>query len=209
MALAALQPVAIAPPDRRAEVMRWRRRSRAIRGLRILLPTIIGLILAAMVAAVAINALTGAPRQPKETSTPIRLVNPRFVGRDDKGRAFAITARSATRDPDDYQRVVLDQPALVMDAEGPDPLRLVAREGVYNEGSYKLDLHGGVKLVGAKGAFETAASLFDTKSGEVLGSGPIQGSGSLGEIQAKSYAITGKGQRMIFRGGVHTRLERK
>ena len=70
-------------------------------------------------------------------------------------------------------------------------------------------MRGGVRLVGSKAAFDTATSLFDTKTGEIVGSGPIQGSGSLGEINAKSYAVYGKGERMIFKGGVHTRLDRK
>jgi lipopolysaccharide export system protein LptC len=195
--------------DRRAQVLRWRRRSRLVRGLRIALPAVIGLILAGLVAAVIYNALTAQPGQARETSAPIRLVHPRFVGRDDKGRAFLITAESATRDPHEYQRVLLVRPALVMDEQGPDPIRLMAAAGVYNEGSYKLDLHGGVRLVDSKGAFDTATSLFDTKTGEIVGSGPIQGSGSLGEIQARSYSVQDKGQRMIFKGGVHTRLDRK
>jgi lipopolysaccharide export system protein LptC len=198
-----------APPNRREQVLRWRKRSRLIRALRIALPATIGLILAALGAAIGYNALSSQPAQPHDTSAPIRLVNPRFVGRDDKGRAFVITAQSATRDPHEYQRVLLDHPALVLDEEGPDPLRLVAAQGVYHEGQFKLDLHGGVRLVSSKGAFDTATSLFDTKTGEVVGSGPIQGSGSLGEINAKSYAVYGKGDRVIFKGGVHTRLDRK
>jgi len=197
------------PPDRRAEVLRWRRRSRLVRLLRIVLPTLIGLILLALAGAVAYNALMVRPAQPKDTAEPIRLTHPRLLGRDDKGRAFVITAQSATRDPNDYQRVILDQPALVLDEQGPDPVRLVAREGVYHEGSAQLDLHGGVRLLGSRAAFDTATSMFNAKTGEVLGSGPIHGSGSLGEIQAKSYAVSGKGERVIFNGGVHTRLEHK
>jgi lipopolysaccharide export system protein LptC len=195
--------------DLRGQVSRWRRRSRLVRILRIVLPSIIGLILAGLAGAVAYNALTAEPSQPNETAAPIRLVNPRFIGRDDKGRAFVITADSAVRDPRDYQRVMLDKPALALDEQGPDPMRLVANHGVYHEGTSKLDLHGGVRLVGSQAAFDTASSLFDTKTGEVIGSGPIHGSGSLGEIRAKSYAIYGKGERVIFKGGVHTRLEQK
>lgn len=200
---------AFAPPDRRAQAEQWRRRSKRVRLLRLLLPGVIGLILAGLAGAVLRNALTAQPAQPKETSSPIRLTNPRFVGRDNRGRAFVITARSATRDPRDFQRVVLDHPALVIDEQGPDPMRLMAREGVYHEGQFKLDLHGGVRLVSSKAAFDTATSLYDTKTGEVAGSGPVQGSGSLGEISAKSYAVYGKGERMVFKGGVHTRLDRK
>jgi lipopolysaccharide export system protein LptC len=199
----------VAPRDRRQQVLRWRRRSRLMRVLRIILPTIVGLILAGLVAAVIYNALNSQPGQPRDTAAPIRLVHPRFVGRDDKGRAFVITAESATRDPHEYQRVLLVRPAMLMDAQGPDPIRLTANAGIYNEGTFKLNLHGGVRLVDSKGAFDTATSLFDTKTGEIVGSGPIQGSGSAGEIRANSFAIADKGARMIFRGGVHTRIDRK
>jgi lipopolysaccharide export system protein LptC len=202
--------IAIAiPADRRAQVLRWRRRSRLVRLARIVLPGVTGLILTALAGAVAFNALVVRPLQPKDTSAPIHLTRPRLVGRDDKGRAFVITADAATRDPKDYQRIMLDHPTLVVDEQGPDPLRLVARAGVYHERDFKLELHGGVRLVGSKAAFDTAKSLYDTKTGEVFGSGPIQGSGSLGEIAAKSYALYGKGDRMVFKGGVHTRLDRK
>jgi lipopolysaccharide export system protein LptC len=198
-----------AAPDRREQVLRWRRRSRMIRALRVILPAVIGLILLFLAGAVAYNAFTAQPSQPKETSAPIRLVRPRFVGRDERGRAFVITAQSATRDPADYLRVVLDHPALVLDEEGPDPIRLTSVAGVYHEGTFQLDLHGGVRLVGSKAAFDTDTSLYDTKTGEIHGPGPIQGSGSLGEINAKSYAVYDKGNRVIFKGGVHTRLDRK
>src|SRR4051794_16451579 len=104
-----------AAPDRREQVLRWRRRSRMVRAMRIVLPAIIALILLFLAGAVAYNALTAQPVQARETSAPIRLVRPRFIGRDEKGRAFVITAKSATRDPRDYQRVVLDHPALVLD----------------------------------------------------------------------------------------------
>jgi lipopolysaccharide export system protein LptC len=199
----------VAAPDRRAQVLRWRRRSRLVRLMRVVLPALVGVILLGLIVVILYNAATAQPGQPKDSSAPIRLVHPRFVGRDDKGRAFALTAESATRDPHEFQRVLLVRPALVLDTQGPDPIHLMANAGVYNEGSYKLDLHGGVRLVGSKAAFDTATSLFDTKTGEIVGSGPIQGSGSLGEIQAKSYSVSDKGQRMVFKGGVHTRLDRK
>jgi lipopolysaccharide export system protein LptC len=199
----------VAPPDRRANVARWRRRSRLVRILRIVFPGSVAVILAALAGEVIYNTLNATPAAAANSDDPIRLVNPRFVGRDDKGRAFVITATTAMRDPKDYQRVMLDKPALVLDEEGPDPLRIQANSGVYHEGNRKLDLQGGVKLAGAQAVFETAASLFDTKTGEVVGSGPIQGSGSVGDIEAKSYGVYGKGERMVFKGGVHTRLNTK
>ena len=66
-----------------------------------------------------------------------------------------------------------------------------------------------MRLSGARGAFATAESVFDTKTGELVGSGPVQGAGSLGEIQAKSYGVYDKGARIVFNGSVHTRLQPK
>jgi lipopolysaccharide export system protein LptC len=207
MAVTVSQFPPVTAPSRVAAIRRWKRRSRLIRALRIILPALILLTMAGLATSIVYNTIAGQPTAPASSDEPIRLVNPRFVGRDEKGRAFMLTAVSATRDPHDYQRVILDKPALVLDEEGPDPLRITGGAGVYHEGNRKLEVSGGVHLSGAKAAFETATSLFDTKTGELVGSGPIQGSGSLGEITAKSYGVYDKGARMVFKGGVHTRLD--
>jgi lipopolysaccharide export system protein LptC len=187
----------------------WRRRSRALRLLRIAVPALIVLILGGMAGSVAWNAFRTKPQAASDPDAPIRLVNPRFVGRDERGRAFVITAASATRDQRDYQRVILERPALVLDEEGPDPMRISSGSGLYHEGDRKLEMKGGVRISSSRQTFETAESLFDTRTGELVGSGPIQGSGSLGEITAKSYAVYGKGERMVFKGGVRARVQTK
>jgi lipopolysaccharide export system protein LptC len=198
-----------ARPARRADFERWRRRSRTIRTLRVLLPALIVVIFLGLAGSVAWSTLRAQPTSIQGRDEPIRLVNPRFVGRDDKGRAFVITADSAVRDQRDYQRVMLEKPALVLDEGGPDQLRISGAKGVFHEGTGKLSLSGGVRLSDPRTVFDTAASLFDTKTGELVGSGPIQGVGGLGEITAKSYGVYGKGDRMVFKGGVRTRLETK
>ena len=198
-----------APRPRRTSIQAWRRRSRVIRALRIVLPALIALIIAGLAASVAWNSFTAQPAQSGSANEPIRLVNPRFVGRDTRSRAFVLIALTATRDAQDYHKVYLDRPALVLDDEGPDPLRITARSGVYHEDNGKLEVSGGVRLSGARGAFDTAQSLFDTKTGELVGPGPIHGTGTLGEINAKSYGVYDKGDRMVFSGGVHTVLNSK
>ena len=197
------------PQQRRTSIQAWRRRSRVVRVLRIVLPALIVLILAGLAASVAWNTFTAQPVHVGSNNDPIRLVNPRFVGRDTRSRAFVLTATTATRDPQDYQKVYLDHPALILDDEGPDPLRITARSGIYQEATGKLQVSGGVRLAGARGAFDTAESLFDTKSGELVGSGPVHGLGELGEINAKSYGVYDKGDRMVFKGGVHSVLKSK
>jgi len=198
-----------AGPHGRTDFERWRRRSRLIRILRIVLPALIALIFLALVGSVAWSTFRAQPRQAATQNEPIRIVAPRFVGRDDKGRAYVLTAVSATRDPKDYQRVVLDKPALVMDEGGPDEMRLRGTSGVFRDDTRRLQLTDGVRMSDPRNAFETAASEFDGKTGELIGSGPIQGAGALGEVQARSYGVYDKGERLVFKGGVHTRLTPK
>lgn len=194
---------------RRTDLERWRRRSRLVRVARLCTLGAIGAILLAFTASVAVNALRPAVEAARESSQPIRLINPRFVGRDSRGRGFVITANSATRDQQDYQKVYFDRPALILDEQGPDPMRISARSGVYREDTGQLHVSGGVRLAWSRAAFDTAESKFDTKTGELIGSGPVQGSGALGEIDAKSYGVYDKGERLVFQGGVHTRLNPK
>ncbi|MDO8900414.1 MAG: LPS export ABC transporter periplasmic protein LptC [Phenylobacterium sp.] len=181
---------------------RWRGRSRLIRRLRVILPVIIGVIVIGLTAMVVYNTVSGAAAAPEEADAPIRLVNPRFMGRDDQGRSFIISANSAVRDENDYQRVVLDRPAMVLDGEGLSPMRLSAQSGVFHEGDGVLRLQGDVSLNDQDASFDTGSAVFDTSTGVLEGEGLITGAGPLGEIRAKSYGVYDNGQRMVFKGGV-------
>lgn len=196
-------------PSRRPDFLRWRRRSRVIRLLRVALPLLIGLIFATLVGFVVHGTISGGPVRPDEADTPIRLVNFRLVGRDDRGRAFVLTADSATRDNQDYQRVHLDKPSLLIDAESPRPTRLSAARGVMHEGDGKLTLDGGVQLNGTDLSVATASSVYDTATGVLQGQGDIAGRTPLGDVNAKSYGVYDEGERMIFRGDVRGRIQSK
>ena len=207
--MASIADIPFGQRPRRTSIQAWRRRSRVIAVLRVVLPGLIVLILFSLAGSVAWNSFNAKPVLAGGANDPIRLVNPRFVGRDTRSRAFVLTAKTATRDPQEYSKVYLDAPALVLDDEGPDPLRITAKSGVYHEDTGKLEVSGGVRLAGARGAFDTLESQYDIKSGELVGSGPVHGQGALGEITAKSYGVYDKGDRMVFRGGVHTVLNSK
>jgi lipopolysaccharide export system protein LptC len=190
-------------------IERWRRRSRIIRVLRVLGPSLIAAILLGLAASVALNAMKPAVEPAQEANQPIRLIKPHFQGRDGQGRAFMITAVTATRDPQEYQKVYLDHPILVLDDQGPDPTRINSAAGIFHENTGVLEASGGVVMSSTQGTFQTATSVFDTKSGELRGSDPVQGQGPLGEISAKSYAVHDKGDTMEFHGRVHSVVNSK
>ncbi|THD53524.1 LPS export ABC transporter periplasmic protein LptC [Phenylobacterium sp.] len=205
-------PVPGTPPgaaSRRISIQRWRQRSRLIHGLRVVLPTFIAVIIVGLAGAVAYNAITSHRTPPKDSSAPIRLVNPHFVGRDSKGKPFLLTSITATRDPQNYQRVFLDRPTLTLDTDGPDPTHITSGAGIYHEDTGKLEVSKGVRMSGARGAFDTDSSLFDTKTQELVGTVDIQGLGINGQIQAKSYGVYDNGARMVFTGDIRSRLQPK
>lgn len=195
------------PRERRAEITRWRRRSRVIRTLRIVLPVVMGLITAALVGVVGWRSATQHPAAARESRTPIRLVNARFVGRVADGRGFTIGARSALRDEGDYYKVSLEEPILVIGEETATPARVMARSGIYSERDRLLRLTGDVRIDDGSGhRVASESSIIDTRTGKVVGDAGILGDGPLGLVTAKSYSVEDKGDRMILRGGVRARI---
>ncbi|MGE5502197.1 MAG: LPS export ABC transporter periplasmic protein LptC [Ignavibacteriales bacterium] len=194
--------------DRRAEIARWRRRSRAVRSLRIVLPAVIALIAAALVGEVVWRNIVELPTPQKEARTAIRLLNAHLVGRVKDGRSFEIGARQAIRDENDYQSISLMEPVLVIGEGLPNEARMSARIGAYNERDKLLRLRGGVRIVDGKGhSFASQEAIIDTRTGNVVGQSQVQGDGPLGQLNAKSYSVQDKGDRLVFKGGVHARIE--
>jgi len=194
--------------DRRAEIARWRRRSRLIRTLRIVLPIVIGLITAALVGEVVWRNIVALPTPQKEARTAIRLVNAKLVGRVKDGRGFTIGAKQAIRDEHDYQSISLMEPVLIIGEGMPNEARMSARIGSYNERDKLLRLRGDVRIIDGKGhSFGSQEAIIDTQTGNVVGQSQVQGDGPLGQLNAKSYSVQDKGDRLVFKGGVHARIE--
>jgi lipopolysaccharide export system protein LptC len=194
--------------ERRArDIRRWRRRSLIIAAFRRLLPlaiVAIALIFGGWVF-FAGPFSGGARRGPGPGS--IHMTNARFLGRDAEGHAYVLTASQAARDNIDFQKITLTAPTLAMDSEGQKPTRLSADRGVYREDNRILLLNGKVSVRDSQGdSFVTDQAIVDTVNGAVAGKSPIVGQGPTGSIRADSYAIYDRGQRLVFQGKVHSRL---
>ncbi|HWE99638.1 MAG TPA: LPS export ABC transporter periplasmic protein LptC [Caulobacteraceae bacterium] len=190
------------PPRGKARV-----HTRTVRLLRFLLPlTMIAVagLLAGLVVAHAIRRQAAARA---EVASPIRMVNPHFYGRDNSGRPYTLAAHEAARDEHWSQRVLLVGPTLVLDTGAAHPSTLSADHGVYQEDSRVLSLSGHVRAVDAKGArFASEAAVVNTRTGQVTGPKPLVGASSTGAVQAQSFQAYDKGDRVVFKGGVHARL---
>ena len=79
--------------------------------------------------------------------------------------------------------------------------------GVYREDTRILFLKGHVHADDAKASsFATDTAIVNTRTGTVTGPTAIAGQSSVGAVQSNSFSAYDKGDRVIYKGGVHARL---
>lgn len=190
------------PPRGRA-----RAHSRLVRILRWVLPAIMVGVVAALVGLVIAHAVRRQDAAHRDAVTPIEMVNPHFFGRDSQGRAYTLGARQAARDERSFQRVLLSYPSITLDTEGPHPSTLTADTGVYHEDTRILYLKGHVRAANAEESrFATDEAVVNTRTGTVTSPSALQGETPVGDVQSRSFDVFDKGDRVVFKGGVHARL---
>jgi lipopolysaccharide export system protein LptC len=190
------------PPRGKARV-----HSRLVRVLRVVLPLIMVAVIALLTYLVVEHAIRRQAAAQQDASTPIRMVNPHFFGRDTQGRAFTLGARQAVRDESSFQTVLLSFPTITQDLNGPHPSTLTADTGVYHEDTRILFLKGHVHADNAKQSnFATDEATVNTKTGVVVGGAPLSSQTPVGSVKSNSFDVYDKGDRVVFKGGVHARL---
>ena len=193
-------PAAQAAPDRRP-------RPALIPVLRILLPAVAAAVLLAVIVSAVLGMFRAMERRAAATQ-PIELMAPRMIGVDNKKRPFILTAASAEREGAS-NRIRLINPVLVRSPGDAQETRVTAKAGVYDQGAGKLELTGDVKLTGPSGDFATPAAVYDAKTGEVVGRGQVRAAGREGQMEAGSFSVKDKGDSVVYKGGVRTRINPK
>lgn len=198
-----------APPTRRRaqEMERWRKRSKRIGLYRKTLPWLMLAIVATVIGWVGVRAILSARETARPGSTELRMTNPKFYGRDDQGRSFQLEAKEAVRDSRQQNQVSLSAPGMRLDVGGKNPMAVAAARGVYREDTKVLQVDGGVRMQDGRGtSLQSPEAVVDTQAGVVKGEKGVTGRGPLGEVSASSYAISEGGDRIVFSGGVRSRI---
>jgi lipopolysaccharide export system protein LptC len=191
----------------RAEaIAQWRRRSRLIHFLRKALPAAIVALGLVLVGWVGVKSLLESLSDLAKAGAIIHMTNPHFVGQDDHGRGFVVTAREAQRTS--HAQVRLIEPGLKLAGAGGRSIEASARGGTYEpDPARRVELLGDVRFATGDGTvFRTQQALIDMRSGTVTGNSPVEGVGPLGQIRASSYAIYDRGAQVVFEGQVHAHL---
>jgi lipopolysaccharide export system protein LptC len=195
-------------PPAPADVARRRRRIVWVRFLRRTLPVTAGVLLAGVAGQAiwrAVSMVVAPVAQAPETA--VRMENPSFSGEGQDGLHYMLTARSGVRDAADAARILLDAPTVVISRAGEAATRTTSRRGVFREDNRTLKLAGDVRVDNGAGyTFAFKDAVIDTRTGTVNGQG-VRGHLPAGQVTSERYTVYDKGARMVFRGGVHGRIQ--
>lgn len=191
-----------APMEHRRRRLVW------VRFLRRTLPVAAVATLIGVMGQVAWRSLqASSATAPVASESTVRMINPQFTGSGRDGSNYLLTAQSGVRDPKDNARILLEKPMVTVNRPGEAGTHTVSERGVFREDTQALNLEGDVRVEEAGGFhFVANNAVIDTKTGKVVG-GNVQGQGPTGAVQSGSYAVSDKGDRMVFKGGVHTQLK--
>ena len=180
--------------------------SRLVFVMKVLLPSIAVALLALVIAWPELISeasrfrLNAIPIDQREADT-LRMVNPRFVGTDDRNQPFAVTADMATQSSGNADLVALNQPKADIALDDGSWVALTASNGLYHRADQSVDLRGAVNVFHDDGyEFHSESARIDLSAGTATGEEAVAGQGPLGNIEAEGFRILDRGARILFTG---------
>ncbi len=149
----------------------------------------------------AVGAI-GAGDAAMSRAEAVRMINPRFTGRDAAGDLYVITANAAIRRRE-ANLADLEMPRIANALGGV----VTAEIGTFDREGRTLELTGNVKLTDPR-PFEITSDRAFVYLGEnrVVGESEVTGNGPTGQFRADRYELIDGGATMTLEGNVWTRL---
>lgn len=189
-------------------------RSRMIRRLRIALPIVAVVLIAAFIFNTRSNGVDEAFLEDFEDLTAateeLRMANPRFAGIDDEGKPFEVQAEWAIQSPGEKEVISLEKPRAVQ-GEGGDLTVVTAETGVYQSEENILELEDNVTLEHVIGkdvyVFRSPAATVSIADEVITSTAGVGGEsvdgGALKADRMQAYNAEG---RVVFEGNVSMRI---
>jgi lipopolysaccharide export system protein LptC len=188
-------------------------RTRLVRRLRIILPSLALVLIAGLLANTREAGVDDAFLEDftdlSATTEQYKMANPKFAGVDDDGQPYEITAREALQAPQDKEIVELVEPRAV--TQGADKTTVVtAKKGVFRSEANMLDLSDAVTLqheIGSQSyVLTTPAARVAIREETVDSNSGVVGESEAGVLRAdRMRAYNGEG-RVVFEGNVSMRI---
>lgn len=181
-----------------------RRRSRLIAALRRFFVAGAGASFAAVFVFMALHAVEGGFNAGQyAASEPLRMINPRFVGRTENGGPYQLSAEVAERAVGENQPIELVAPVYRTEAG----TIMLAPRGIYDERAQTVVFDGEVLFSDRNGnRFTTPNMIVDLERGTLTGRGGVTGAGPLGVLQAGSYELRDSDRALVLGGGVRGQI---
>lgn len=191
-------------PKRAQTLRKARRRSRLVAGLRRFFVAGAGASFAAVFVFMALHAIEGGFNASQyDAREPLRMINPRFIGRSEKGGPYQLSAEMAERAQGENQPIELIAPVYRTEAG----TIMLAPRGIYDEQAQTVVFDGEVLFSDRGGnRFTTPRMVVDLEAGTLTGQGGVTGAGPLGVLQAGSYELRDSDRALVLRGGVRGQI---
>lgn len=178
-----------------------------VRILRLALPllalVLIGVVIARLMADPQKATLTTAdlPQDEKTIPGQIEMVAAKYQGVDGEGRAYTITADTASRDMQNQNTVLLQKPAADLVMPDGTTLSAQALQGRYDTVTTDLHLNNDVVLKHGDGYVMHLHSLEgNIKARRAVSHEPVQIKGARGTLRAQGVDIQDAGMMIVFQG---------
>lgn len=194
-------------PSRALTLKAARRRSRLIAGLRRFFVAGAGASFAAVFVFMALYAVEGGFNAGQlSAAEPLRMINPRFIGRTENGGPYQLSAEVAERPQGGDQPIELIAPVYRTEAG----TIMLAPRGIYDERAKTVVFDGEVLFSDRGGnRFTTPHMMVDLGKGTLTGRGGVTGAGPLGVLQADGYELRESDQALVLRGNVRGQIPDK
>jgi lipopolysaccharide export system protein LptC len=191
-------------PERALTLKAARRRSRVIAALRRFFVAGAGASFAAVFVFMALHAIEGGFNAGRyAASEPLRMINPRFIGRTEDGGPYQLSAEMAERPQGENQPIELIAPVYRTEAG----TIMLAPRGIYDEKAKTVIFEGEVLFSDRGGnRFTTPNMVVDLEQGTLTGRGGVTGAGPLGVLQAGSYELRDSDRALVLGGGVRGQI---
>ncbi|HVE01584.1 MAG TPA: LPS export ABC transporter periplasmic protein LptC [Sphingomicrobium sp.] len=198
----------------RADKQRWAvpgsAHDKLVRWSKIALPSAVGVFIALLVFAPLDKKgdVSFILDKKKVQSAPerMRVETARYVGSDNKGQRFEITAQRAIQRSSDVP-VVDIQGMFARLALMNGPLMIAANQGQYDLDTQQVDVNGPVRVIGPDGyRLETRDVRVDLKNRQLASSGPVSGQMRLGQFQAGHLQADLSDRKVVLQGGARLKI---
>jgi lipopolysaccharide export system protein LptC len=183
---------------------------RLVRWSKIVLPSAVGVLIAIL--ALAPLGKRGDvsfildKKKVQSAHERMRVDQARYVGSDDKGQKFEITANNAVQPSSDVP--IVNIRGMFAQLEQPQgPLMIGANQGRYNLDTQKIAIDGPVRVLGGDGyRLATRDVTVDMKQRKLQSAGPVSGSMRLGDFQAGRLQADLGSRTVVLNGGARLKI---